>query len=100
MRWRNSAKGYGAVPQMMHWITVALVILVWFLGQFDDIFPKGPARVASLFVHISAGLAAIGILGLRLSWRLADPPSPIEHTSLGHGLTVPGGSLTTSSMRC
>jgi cytochrome b561 len=83
MRWRNSAEGYGTVPQLMHWITVVLVILAWFLGQFDDIFPKGAARAASLFVHISAGLAVIGILVLRLFWRLTDPPPPIEHTVLG-----------------
>jgi cytochrome b561 len=90
MQWRNSAVGYGAVPQMMHWITVALVILAWFLGQFDDVFPKGAARAASLFVHISAGLAVIGILLLRLFWRLADPPPPVEHTILGAWLDRAG----------
>jgi len=83
MRLRNSAEGYGAVSQMMHWITVALVILAWLLGQFDDVLPKGVARAAGLFVHISAGLAVIGILVLRLLWRFADPPPPIEHTILG-----------------
>ncbi|AMN38512.1 cytochrome b [Rhodoplanes sp. Z2-YC6860] len=83
MHLRNSTAGYGAIPQTMHWITVALVILAWALGQFDDVFPKGAARAASLFVHISTGLAVIGILVLRLLWRLADPPPPIEHTILG-----------------
>ncbi|HWB44961.1 MAG TPA: cytochrome b [Hyphomicrobiaceae bacterium] len=83
MRWRNSTAGYGAIPQLMHWITVALVILAWCLGQFGDSFPKGTARAASLFVHISAGLAVIGILALRLVWRLADGPPPVEHTTLG-----------------
>ena len=83
MRLRNSTEGYGAVSQMMHWITVALVILAWFLGQFDDIFPKGAARAASLFVHNSAGLAVIAILVLRLFWRFTDPPPPIERTILG-----------------
>jgi len=83
MRLCNSAEGYGAVSQTMHWITVALVILAWFLGQLDDIFPKGPARAVSLFVHNSAGLAVIVILVLRLFWRLADPPPPVEHTILG-----------------
>ena len=83
MRLRNSVDGYGAVSQMMHWITVVLVILAWFLGQFDDLFPKGTARAASLFIHNSAGLAVIVILVLRLFWRLADPPPPTEHTVLG-----------------
>jgi cytochrome b561 len=86
MRWRNSPDGYGAVPQLMHWITVALVILGWLLGQFNDIFPKGAARAASLFIHNSAGLAVICILILRLLWRLVDPPPPIEHSVLGEWL--------------
>ena len=90
MRLRNSAEGYGSVSQMMHWITVALVILAWLLGQFDDVFPKGAARAAGLFVHISAGLAVIGILVLRLLWRFADRPPPIEHTILGAGLDRAG----------
>jgi cytochrome b561 len=83
MRLRNSAEGYGAVSQLMHWITVALVILAWFLGQFDDVFPKGAPRAASLFVHNSAGLAVIVILVLRLFWRLANPRPPLESTILG-----------------
>ena len=83
MRLRSSVEGYGALSQMMHWITVVLVILAWLLGQFDDVFPKGAARAAGLFVHISAGLAVIGILVMRLFWRFADPPPPIEHTILG-----------------
>jgi cytochrome b561 len=90
MRWRNSTEGYGAVPQALHWITVALVILAWFLGQFDDIFPKGAARAASLYVHNSAGLAVICILFLRLFWRLVDPPPPIESTILGAWLDYAG----------
>jgi cytochrome b561 len=83
MQLRSSVEGYGAVSQVMHWITVVLVILAWLLGQFDDVFPKGAARVAALFVHNSAGLAVTGILVLRLLWRFSDPPPPIERTIFG-----------------
>jgi cytochrome b561 len=90
MKWRNSTEGYGAVPQTMHWITVVLVIVAWFLGQFDDIFPKGEARAASLYVHNSAGLAVICILVVRLIWRVADPPPSAERTILGAWLDHAG----------
>lgn len=90
MQWRNSSEGYGAAPKMMHWITVALIILAWLLGQFGDAFPRGAARAASLFVHMSAGLAVIGVLMLRLFWRIADPPPPIEHTTSGVWLARAG----------
>jgi hypothetical protein len=71
MRWRNSTAGYGAALQIMHWSTVILVIVAWFLGQLDDLFPNGAARAASLFVHISAGLAVIGML---VSHRAGEQP--------------------------
>ena len=90
MNWRNSSDGYGAISQLLHWITVALVILAWLLGQFGDVFPKGDARAASLFVHITAGLAVIAILVLRLLWRLADPPPAAEPTALGSWLDRAG----------
>jgi cytochrome b561 len=90
MRWRNSSGGYGSILQMIHWTTVGLVIVAWLLGEFDDVFPKGAARAASLFVHISAGLLVLGILMLRLLWRLADPPPPMEHTVLGEWLDRAG----------
>ena len=90
MRLRNSAAGYGAIPQALHWITVALVILAWVLGQLDDVFPKGPARAAALYVHISAGLTVVGILLMRFVWRFADPPPPPEPTALGSWLDRAG----------
>ena|SRR5581483_2304607 len=90
MRWRNSPEGYGAISQAMHWLTVVFVIIAWSLGEFDDVFPRGAARTASLYVHISAGLAVIGILVLRLLWRFVDPPPPPEQTVLGAWLDRAG----------
>jgi len=90
MRWRNSSDSYGAVSQLLHWTTVALVVLAWLSGQFGDIFPKGEPRAASLFVHITAGLAVIGLLIVRLLWRLVDPPPPAEQTALGSWLDHAG----------
>lgn len=83
MRFRNSPDGYGAIPQTLHWLTVALVVLAWALGTFDDVLPKGAARAAGLFVHISAGVAILAVLMARLLWRWADPPPPPEPTVLG-----------------
>ena len=83
MRFRNSPDGYGAIPQALHWLTVALVVLAWALGTFDDALPKGAARAAGLFVHISVGVAILAVLVARLLWRLADPPPPPEPTVLG-----------------
>lgn len=79
----NSPERYGGVALTFHWLTVALVVLGWALGEWGDAFPKGQARDAALFVHMSAGLAIIALVALRLAWRLVDAPLPPEPTRFG-----------------
>jgi cytochrome b561 len=79
----NSSKGYGTIPQAVHWLTVILVAVAWTLGLFGDDLPKGAPRDAALFVHISAGLAVIALLVVRMAWNLVDPPPSAGPTTLG-----------------
>ena len=76
MHWRNSTSHYGAIALSFHWLTVALVMVAWALGSFDDVLPRGSARAAGLLVHISAGIAIVAMLVVRLAWRVGDPPPP------------------------
>ena len=39
MRFQNSPESYGAIAKLLHWLTVALVILAWLLGTFGDELP-------------------------------------------------------------
>lgn len=79
----NSPTRYGAVAQSLHWLVVVLVILAWVLGVSDDLLPKGPAREAGLYIHITAGLLVIVLTFARLLWRTADPSPPAENTEFG-----------------
>ena len=90
MRFRNSADGYGATAQFLHWLTVVLVAVAWILGTFDDVLPKGAARAAGLFVHISAGVAILVALVARLLWRMVDRPPPPTPTMLGAWMDTAG----------
>ena len=90
MQLRNSAVGYGIIPQFLHWLTVLLVAVAWALGTFGDVLPKGSARAMGLFVHITMGTAILTVLILRLLWRMADPPPPSEPTILGKWLDHAG----------
>lgn len=86
----NSTQRYGAVVQIMHWTTVVLVVCAWLLGTFGDDLPRGAARNAGLFIHMSAGLLVLGILVLRLLWRVIDTPPAPETTPLGPWLDRAG----------
>jgi cytochrome b561 len=83
MQLRNTEDRYGAVPQALHWVVVVLVLVAWTLGTFGDDLPRGAARDAGLFVHISAGLLIIALMIVRLAWRAADSPPPPEHSVFG-----------------
>ena len=83
MQLRNSTEGYGAIAKALHWTVAALVILAWILGTVGDELPRGAARATGRFIHMSAGLAILALLVIRLMWRLSDPPPPPEITPFG-----------------
>jgi cytochrome b561 len=88
MQLTNSNTRYGAIPQAVHWLTALFIVVGWFLGQFGDIFPRGPARTASLIVHMTLGECVIALLVLRLAWRWFNPPPPAEKTPFGRTVEV------------
>jgi cytochrome b561 len=90
MHLRNSVQSYGAIPMSLHWLTVALVVLAWFLGTFGDDLPRGSASNAGMFVHVTAGLFIIALLVVRVLWRVVDAPPPAETTPLGGWIEVAG----------
>jgi cytochrome b561 len=53
MQLTNSKAQYGAVPQILHWLTAVFVICGFLLGQFGDDLPKGNAQDIGLFVHMT-----------------------------------------------
>ena len=54
----------------LHWLTAALVVALWALGQTIDFFPKGDARVYARSLHIALGVTLALVLASRLHWRL------------------------------
>jgi cytochrome b561 len=83
MQWLNSTARYGAVSQLLHWLTAVFVVAAWLLGQFGDDLPKA-AQNAGLFALISLGLGVLLFLVARLGWRpFSPPPPPIEPARFG-----------------
>jgi cytochrome b561 len=54
----------------LHWLTAALVLTLWALGQTIDAFPKGDPRTAARSLHICLGAALALVLAYRIWWRL------------------------------
>jgi cytochrome b561 len=82
MNHTDDIASYGATTRALHWLGALCVLLAWLLGSFGDDLPKA-TRPAALFAHISLGLAVLGLLVVRLGWRVADPPPASLPTSLG-----------------
>ena len=62
---------YDGFSMMLHWLTAALVAMVWALGQFMDEFTKGAPRHAALSVHMVLGLLVGVVVLVRIAWRSA-----------------------------
>jgi cytochrome b561 len=65
----------------LHWITAALVVVLWTIGETIGFVPKGPLQVDYRSVHILCGIILAVVLVVRLAWRLTQPQSlpPIDH---------------------
>lgn len=61
---------YDTQTIVFHWLTAALVGLLWVIGQTVD-FPSGGWRVDYRSVHIVLGVVLIGVLVARLVWRIS-----------------------------
>ena len=74
-----------------HWITAALVAVLWVIGQTVDVFPNGPLRIDYRSTHIVLGVTLGLVLLGRLGWRLT------KHRSLppiGSGLWLATARFT------
>lgn len=54
----------------LHWISAALIIGLWIVGQCIDFFPRGVARDTVRSLHITFGVLLGAVLVMRLMWRL------------------------------
>ncbi|HEX5326788.1 MAG TPA: cytochrome b/b6 domain-containing protein [Acetobacteraceae bacterium] len=62
---------YDAPTIVLHWVTAALVGLLWVIGQTVGYVPDGSLRIDYRSVHISLGVVLAAVLLVRLVWRLS-----------------------------
>lgn len=65
----QAAARYDGPSMVLHWLTAALVVILWSLGQTIDFFPKGAPKIDARSVHITLGVTLAIVLIVRLAWR-------------------------------
>jgi cytochrome b561 len=60
---------YDRFTILLHWLTAALVVLLWGVAQVIDLFPRDGGRVEVRSVHILLGVTLLLVVLVRLAWR-------------------------------
>ncbi len=60
---------YDGPSIFLHWITAALVVILWTLGQTIDFFPKGAPKIDARSTHFLLGVTLGIVLLIRVWWR-------------------------------
>lgn len=72
---------YDGVSIGLHWLTAALVVVLWTLGQTIDFFPKGAPKIDARSTHIVLGALLALVLLVRVLWRATAGRSlPLAHS--------------------
>jgi len=81
MTLKNTADRWGAVSQLLHWTIAALILYMAYLGLTMGDLPNGPAKIQTYALHKSIGITILGLVALRLLWRLyAGSPAHVAGT--------------------
>lgn len=60
---------YDGTSILLHWVTAALVVILWTLGQTIDFFPKGAPKIDARSTHFVLGATLGVVLLVRVAWR-------------------------------
>lgn len=83
MNLKRTAQSYSAVTKLLHWLMAVLVVVCWVLGVLTDDLPKIGSRTAILLAHVTAGLALLDVLVLRVVWCVTFSQPPAERAVFG-----------------
>lgn len=77
---KNTPAHYTGIAKFLHWMVALIIMMMLVFGQgFDDI--KTDTEMAySLMGHSSLGLTVIGLIILRILWRIGNPPPALPET--------------------
>lgn len=74
---RNTRTHYGLVSQALHWAVVVLVVVQFVWAWRMDELSRGLALYEVTVQHKSFGMTILGLMVLRVLWRLFNRPPPL-----------------------
>lgn len=78
---KNTQEQWGSISKTLHWLVVALILTMAWLGLTMGDLPTGVDKVATYALHKSIGITILGLVIVRLLWRLyAGTPTPVAGT--------------------
>jgi len=87
MSLKNTHHAWGAVSQSLHWLTLALIVLLAVIGLVMTELPRTPKYFWVYTLHKSLGISVLALLPMRLAWRIwAGAPHPLAAPSWQHAL--------------
>lgn len=72
----NIGLQYGTTAKIFHWLIVALLVAQYLIGWFMPDIHGRMKPGAAMTWHISIGTTILGLMLLRLAWRLTHPVAP------------------------
>ena len=76
MTLKNTADRWGPISQLLHWLIVALILLLAVVGLVMVELPKSPRYFWVYDLHKSAGLTAFALVRRARRHRLPASPEP------------------------
>jgi cytochrome b561 len=67
---QSRGETYDRATIAMHWVTAALVVVLWIIGQTADWIPDGPLNTGVWSVHVVVGFLFAALIVLRIAWRI------------------------------
>jgi cytochrome b561 len=81
MTLKNTDERWGPVSQLLHWLIVALILVMAVVGLVMDDLPRTPKYFWVYTAHKSTGITILALVLLRLGWRwYAGSPTPVAGT--------------------
>ena len=67
---KNPIDRWGPVSQSLHWLIVALIVVMAYLGLTMTDLPNNPHKLKIYALHKSIGITILMLVSLRVSWRM------------------------------